>query len=132
MIPVYKSISRLLFYLFHESFYRAIFDMNGHISFINVFTVPLLMFTDTFPFCADTPAGNKTNATSKMVKFLKIRLFRSFLLNKNVNFVIFIVDNVLIYKILSTSIQPKDWAILWLFFFDFNYYVFSISSFLLN
>ena len=47
----------------------------------------------------------------------KIRLFRSFLLNKNVNFVIFIVDNVLMYKILSTSIQPKDWAILWLFFF---------------
>ena len=57
---------------------------------------------------------------------------RSFLLNKNVNFVIFIVDNVLMYKILSTSIQPKDWAILWLFFFDFNYCVFSISSFLLN
>ena len=87
---------------------------------------------DTFPSWANTPEGNKIIAADKMVKFLKIRLFRSFLLNKNVNFVIFIVDNVLMYKILSTSLQPKDWAILWLFFFDFNYCVFSISSFLLN
>ena len=54
---------------------------------INVFTVPLLMFTDTFPFCADTPAGNKTNATSKMVKFLKIRRFCLLFLKEKINFV---------------------------------------------
>lgn len=67
-----------------------------------------------------------------MVKFLKRGFFRHFFLDKNVNFVIFIVDNVLMYKILSTSIQPKDCAILWLFFFSVNYCVFSMGSFLVK
>ena len=56
---------------------------------------------DTFSSWANTPEGNKIIAADKMVKFLKIRLFRSFLLNKNVNFVIFIVDNVLMYFMAS-------------------------------